>query len=136
MEGGDFWIVKLSDVGTIEWEKSLGGGYSEIANGITQTTDGGYILTGGIKSADGDVVGHPLAGTIYIWVVKLSASICDLISNYSYIDNGNGNYSFTNNSTGNITQTNWSFGDGTTSTQANPNHTFNANGTYAVVLNY
>ena len=47
--GGDFWIVKLSDVGTIEWEKSLGGGYSEIANGITQTTDGGYILTGGNK---------------------------------------------------------------------------------------
>ena len=31
-------------------------------------------------------------------------------------------------------QTHWAFGDGTTSTQANPNHTFNANGTYAVVL--
>jgi PKD repeat protein len=35
---------------------------------------------------------------------------------------------------GSFNKTHWAFGDGNTSTFANPNHTFSANGTYVVVL--
>jgi len=59
---------------------------------------------------------------------------CGVTAGYSPIDNSNGNFTFTNTSTGSFNQTHWAFGDGTTSTTANPSHTFSANGTYVVVL--
>jgi hypothetical protein len=51
---GDYWIVKLDSIGTIQWDKTLGDQYS---NGITsadQTSDSGYILLGdmGITKLD------------------------------------------------------------------------------------
>jgi len=67
-------------------------------------------------------------------IVVTNIGCNSLTSNFTYIDNGNGNYSFTNTSTGSFTQTHWAFGDGTTSTIVNPNHTFNANDTFVVVL--
>jgi PKD repeat protein len=59
---------------------------------------------------------------------------CNLVSNFSYTDNGNGNYSFTNTSSGGFDAFSWSFGDGYTSSAMNPNHTFESNGIYTVVL--
>lgn len=64
----------------------------------------------------------------------VTINFCNSISDYSYVDNGNGNYSFTNNSLGDFTDVHWAFGDGTTSTLENPSHTFATNGTYYVVL--
>jgi uncharacterized delta-60 repeat protein len=64
----------------------------------------------------------------------VTINFCNSISDYSYVDNGNGNYSFTNSSTGDFTDVHWAFGDGSTSILENPNHTFNTNGTYYVVL--
>ncbi len=43
--------------------------------------------------------------------------------------------SFTNSSTGSITSYGWTFGDGTTSTAANPSHSYAAAGVYTVTLN-
>src|SRR5690606_2223555 len=67
-------------------------------------------------------------------VVTLNLTINNLNASYTNTDNGGGNFTFTNTSTGSFTQTHWAFGDGTTSTLANPTHTFSANGTYVVVL--
>ena len=69
--GLDYWVVKLSSSGTIEWQKCLGGrGYDE-AYSIRQTRDGGYIVAGETNSTDGDVTGtHP--GRLDYWVVKLN----------------------------------------------------------------
>jgi len=64
----------------------------------------------------------------------LDLTINNLNASYTNTDNGGGNFTFTNTSTGSFTQTHWAFGDGTTSTLANPTHTFNANGTFVVVL--
>ncbi|MBW6482294.1 MAG: T9SS type A sorting domain-containing protein [Vicingaceae bacterium] len=68
--GKDYWIVKLDSIGTIEWQKSLGGSGYEDAHSIQQTTDGGYIIAGGSNSTDGDVTGNH--GSYDYWVVKLS----------------------------------------------------------------
>src|SRR5688572_18515921 len=37
----DYWVVKLTAVGAIEWQRSLGGIGSESASAISQTADGG-----------------------------------------------------------------------------------------------
>lgn len=68
--GGDFWIVKLSEIGNIEWQKCLGGSGWDKANSIQQTNDGGYIVTGETNSNNGDVKGNH--GSYDAWLVKLS----------------------------------------------------------------
>lgn len=65
----DYWVVKLNNVGDIQWQKSLGGSDYERARSIEQTTDGGYIVAGFSASNDGDVSGNH--GSYDHWVVKL-----------------------------------------------------------------
>lgn len=67
----DCWIVKLSNVGSIQWEKSIGGSNEEGAGSILQTRDGGYIVGCSSSSTDGDVHGNH--GQSDYWVVKLDS---------------------------------------------------------------
>jgi len=66
----DFWVVKLSSIGTIEWQKNLGGTDGEAAFSIHETNDGGYMVAGASNSNDGDVSGNH--GNSDLWVVKLN----------------------------------------------------------------
>lgn len=68
----DFWVVKLSSTGTLQWQKALGGTEDEIAYSIVQTTDGGYAVAGYSNSNNGDVSGNH--GGYDWWVVKLSST--------------------------------------------------------------
>ena len=68
----DYWIVKLTSTGDIEWQKSLGGSSYDMAFSIDQTTDGGYIIAGLSNSNDGDVSGNH--GKEDYWIVKLTSS--------------------------------------------------------------
>lgn len=69
----DYWIVKLSGTGTIEWEKTLGGSNGgDQAFAMRYTSDGGYILAGESQSTDGDVSGNQ--GSSDYWVVKLNSA--------------------------------------------------------------
>ncbi|RYZ46913.1 MAG: T9SS C-terminal target domain-containing protein, partial [Sphingobacteriales bacterium] len=68
----DFWIVKLSTTGTIQWQKTLGSLNTDYANAIEQTSDGGYIFTGMAGSSNGDVT--PSTFGSQIWVVKLNSA--------------------------------------------------------------
>ena len=67
----DSWIVKLSPLGIIEWQKCLGGSNSDVTNSIQQTTDGGYIIAGSSWSNDDDVSGNH--GESDYWIVKLNS---------------------------------------------------------------
>jgi hypothetical protein len=67
----DFWVVKLSSIGLIEWQKSLGGSDEDTAVTVKQTSDEGYIIVGEAKSTDGDVIGNN--GNVDFWVVKLNS---------------------------------------------------------------
>lgn len=70
--GRDFWIVKTDAFGMIIWQKSYGGTLDDEANAVQLTTDGGYIVAGSSKSADGDVtLNH---GNADFWVAKVDAS--------------------------------------------------------------
>ena len=42
----DAWIVKTNSVGDTLWTKCFGEQYAESANSISQTSDGGFIITG------------------------------------------------------------------------------------------
>jgi hypothetical protein len=66
----DFWVVKLSETGIIQWQRSLGGSNEDTAHSIKQTTDGGYVVVGDTQSFDGDISGNN--GDVDFWVVKLS----------------------------------------------------------------
>ena len=64
----DYWVLKLSGIGNIEWQKSLGGSGRDEAYSIQQTNDGGFIVAGESFSMDGDVSGNH--GNSDYWVVK------------------------------------------------------------------
>ena len=70
--GDDFWIVKLSENGDMEWQKLLGGSNNDNGDAIKQTSDGGYIACGRAKSTDGDVTYNN--GNMDCWVIKLNAA--------------------------------------------------------------
>lgn len=73
----DIWLVKINSAGTIQWQKSLGGTNQDEAADVQQTSDGGYIVAGSVKSNDGDVTGtHPggAVSTTDYWLVKLNSS--------------------------------------------------------------
>ncbi len=70
--GQDYWILKLDESGTIQWEKNFGGSSRDRANSIRQTFDEGYIIAGESKSIDGDVSANN--GTSDYWILKLDES--------------------------------------------------------------
>ena len=69
---GDFWIIKLDNQGNLKWQKALGGSDYDLANCVRQTTDGGYIVAGFSRSANGNVTGNH--GDYDAWVVKLDSN--------------------------------------------------------------
>jgi len=68
----DFWVVKLSSLGTLDWQKSFGGNNADIPSEILLTTDGGYVVTGYVGSGTSDISVY--YGLFDFWVVKISAS--------------------------------------------------------------
>jgi len=60
----DFWIIKITSEGVIEWNKSYGGSKSETAYSIQQTFDGGFVVAGETQSFG--------AGKKDIWIIKLN----------------------------------------------------------------
>ncbi|HMR45582.1 MAG TPA: T9SS type A sorting domain-containing protein [Bacteroidia bacterium] len=76
-QSSDVWLVKISNTGSLLWQKCLGGTYSEQGTSLIQTTDGGYILTGNANSVDGDVSGwhvDTISNSPDAWVVKTDDS--------------------------------------------------------------
>jgi hypothetical protein len=68
----DYWVVKLDQLGNIQWQKSLGGTADDLGKSIISCSDGGYLLVGDSQSNDGDASGNH--GDYDCWVVKLDAS--------------------------------------------------------------
>jgi Secretion system C-terminal sorting domain len=69
---GDYWIVKIDDLGNIEWQKSYGGNGDNQLYVIHQTNDGGYIAGGNSNSTTAltSLGGSVRSGTDF-WVLKM-----------------------------------------------------------------
>ena len=70
--GTDYWVLKLSSAGAIQWQNSYGGEQNEYLYALQPTPDGGYILAGNTLSVGGQVSGSH--GGQDFWVVKINGS--------------------------------------------------------------
>lgn len=61
----DYWVLKLSSEGAVEWQQTFGGRGDDWANSVHQTSDGGFIV-GGSSDSFG-------TGEVDFWVLKLSS---------------------------------------------------------------
>ncbi len=61
----DFWVLKLTSDGDIDWERAFGGSGDDWANSAQQTSDGGFIVAGSSDSFG--------AGLSDFWLLKLSS---------------------------------------------------------------
>lgn len=67
----DFWTIKLSASGSLEWQKALGGNGEERSFHILQAIDGSYVVGGYTNtSSNGDVSGNH--GFDDFWIVNLA----------------------------------------------------------------
>jgi Secretion system C-terminal sorting domain/Domain of unknown function (DUF5122) beta-propeller len=77
----DMYIIKISDSGTIQWTKTIGGSNVEIARSIIQTTDGGFAIAGDTynyvtTTADWFILKMDAGGTIQ-WVKTINRAAYD-----------------------------------------------------------
>ncbi len=70
----DYWVVKLSSLGAVQWNVLLGGIGEEELQSIQQTADGGYVATGFTTSSASGNVTETVSGARDFWVVKLNGS--------------------------------------------------------------
>lgn len=68
----DFWILKISETGTLIWERSFGGSEIDEAHAVAKTNDGNYVIVGDTRSSDLDVSNNN--GAADLWVIKISPS--------------------------------------------------------------
>ncbi len=66
----DFWVIKISDTGTLVWEKSFGGSEIDEAHAISKTADGNYLIVGDTRSSDLGISQNN--GAADLWVIKIT----------------------------------------------------------------
>ena len=64
----DLWMVKISETGSLLWNRSIGGTNFDVPRSITITLDGGFLIAGSSRSSDGQVQGNQ--GQNDAWVVR------------------------------------------------------------------
>jgi hypothetical protein len=64
--GGEFLVLKLNSIGSVEWQKTYGSSSHDWAFSLRQTLDGGYVVAGYTTSFG--------AGSGDFWVLKLNST--------------------------------------------------------------
>lgn len=54
----DFWVIKIDDIGELEWQLAIGGSSDDSGNDILQTNEGDYLVVGNSYSINGDINNH------------------------------------------------------------------------------
>ncbi len=66
----DFWVIKISEIGTLVWERSFGGSEIDEARAIAHSGDGNFLIVGDTRSSDQDVSQNN--GAADLWLIKIS----------------------------------------------------------------
>jgi len=104
--GWDFFVLKLSSTGDLEWAKAFGGVGSDYSNCVIQTADGGYAVAGytwsyGVRWADFLILKLSPSGDLQ-WTKTFGGTDGDVA--YSVIQTSEGGYAVAGDS--------YSFGGG------------------------
>ena len=70
--GDDFWVVKISSVGDIEWQNTIGGQGDDWLFSVTQAKDGGFFLGGGSNSPISGDKTDSCFGEKDFWIIRLN----------------------------------------------------------------
>lgn len=68
--GGDFWAIKLSNTGQLEWSKFYGGSFTDTPFDVVETQNNSFIIVGESDSTDVDIKNN--LGTYDFWVIQIS----------------------------------------------------------------
>lgn len=72
--GFDFWIVKISKNGTLQWDKTIGGAQDDFLKSAIVTNDGGFLLGGVSSSNASSDKSDDSYGYDDYWLVKVNGS--------------------------------------------------------------
>lgn len=70
----DYWVIKISSTGVIEWEKTYGGTKVDRLASVRSTLDGGYIVGGTSESGIGGEKSEIGYGKSDYWIIKLNST--------------------------------------------------------------
>lgn len=71
--GADMWVVKLDTAHNVQWARSYGGyGGDDALRVLTETSDGGFVITGMCGGGGGDVTNFQ-GGFNDGWIIRLDA---------------------------------------------------------------
>src|ERR1051326_7452358 len=68
----DIWALKISSLGSIQWQRSIGGTGVDAAHNIAETPDKGFIISGHSNSNDTSITGNH--GKNDVLLVKLDSA--------------------------------------------------------------
>jgi len=68
--GADLWVIKITPLGELIWEKTIGGSGFDVGRSIKGMQDGGFLVSGSSRSSDGDVNSNH--GQNDAWVLKIN----------------------------------------------------------------
>ena len=69
----DYWVWKMDEKGTPEWQKSFGGNGVDLLQSVQLTRDGGFILAGTSSSDKSGDKKENCKGKEDFWIIKLDA---------------------------------------------------------------
>jgi len=115
--GGDYWAIKLTADGALQWSQYFGGTFTDTAYDVVEIEAGGFIIVGSSDSTDVDISSNK--GFYDFWVVRISDSGQlvweknyggdEIDEAYGIVSSGDGDYLIVGNtrsSTGDISLTN------------------------------
>ncbi|WP_411894089.1 hypothetical protein [Winogradskyella sp. A2] len=70
--GGDYWVIKVNQLGELEWSNYYGGNFTDTPFGIIQKENNGYLVIGSSDSNDTDISNN--IGSYDYWVLDISAN--------------------------------------------------------------
>jgi hypothetical protein len=70
--GGDYWAIKVTQMGALVWSRYFGGSFTDTPNGIAENSNNEFIIAGSSDSNDVDISGNK--GGYDFWVVKTAST--------------------------------------------------------------